>query len=149
MARIDPHSFFDTAQPQVKHVRLRWQVDFHTQQISGDATLIFATPSAGRVDLTQERRLPLATPTGSHAIHVADQSYPGSKLQLDLPANTSEVTITYSTSPEAALVARSGPDRGKRHRFCLASVRPSHTALCQYKTRRACGDVRLRSRCSK
>ena len=28
MARIDPHSYFDTDQPRTKHVRLRWQVDF-------------------------------------------------------------------------------------------------------------------------
>ena len=67
MARIDPHSFFDTAQPQVKHVRLRWQVDFHTQQLSGDATLVFATPSAGQVDLDSKGLTitSVQTPTGS------------------------------------------------------------------------------------
>ena len=45
MARIDPHSYFDTEQPRTKHVRLRWQVDFHTHQLTGTATLVFETPS--------------------------------------------------------------------------------------------------------
>jgi leukotriene-A4 hydrolase len=51
MARIDPHSYFDTEQPRAKHVRLRWQVDFGTRQLIGDATLIFERPSSGQVDL--------------------------------------------------------------------------------------------------
>jgi leukotriene-A4 hydrolase len=51
MARIDPHSYFDTDQPRVKHVHLRWQVDFHTHQLTGNATLVFETPSLGTVDL--------------------------------------------------------------------------------------------------
>jgi hypothetical protein len=51
MARIDPHSYFDTDQPRAKHVRLRWQVDFHAHQLTGTATLVFETPSAGTVDL--------------------------------------------------------------------------------------------------
>src|SRR5882724_10013074 len=51
MSRIDPHSYFDTDQPRAKHVRLRWNVDFTTRQINGDATLVFETPSLGKVAL--------------------------------------------------------------------------------------------------
>ena len=46
MPRIDPHSYFDPEQPRAKHIRLRWQVDFTMQQITGDATLVFERPSS-------------------------------------------------------------------------------------------------------
>src|SRR5215470_14679253 len=104
MARIDPHSYFDTDQPQVKHVRLRWQVDFHTHQLTGTTTLVFATPCSGTVDLdskgltiTSVQRL-----TGHDIPYAfgADEPILGRKLQLQLPAETSEMTIAYHTSSE-------------------------------------------------
>ena len=66
MARIDPHSYFDTDQPRAKHVRLRWQVDFHTHQLTGTATLVFETPSSGTVDLDSKGLTitSVQTPTG-------------------------------------------------------------------------------------
>lgn len=60
MARIDPHSYFDTEQPRARHVRLRWQVDFHTQQLTGDATLVFERPSSGQME---NPRMTFLTPT--------------------------------------------------------------------------------------
>ena len=110
MARIDPHSYFDTDQPRTKHVRLRWQVDFHTHQLTGDATLVFETPSAGPIDL-DAKGLTIAavqTPAGRNVPYVLADNAPilGQKLQLTLPAQTSEVTIAYRTSPEAGALGR-------------------------------------------
>jgi hypothetical protein len=105
MARIDPHSYFDTDQPRTKHVRLRWQVDFHTRQLTGTATLMFETPSSGMVDLDSKGLTitSVQAPTGRHIPYAlgADEPILGRKLQLQLPAQTSEVTIAYRTSPEA------------------------------------------------
>jgi leukotriene-A4 hydrolase len=132
MARIDPHAFFDTAQPQVKHVRLRWQVDFHTQQISGDATLVFATPSAGQVDLDSKGLTitSVQTPPGSPIPYTLADAEPilGSKLQLDLPSNTSEATIVYSTSPQAMALQWLAPAQteGKRHPFLFSQCQAIH-----------------------
>jgi len=64
MARIDPHSYFDTDQPRAKHVRLRWQVDFHTHQLTGNATLVFETLSSGTVDLDSKGLTITAVQTG-------------------------------------------------------------------------------------
>jgi len=105
MARIDPHSYFDTDQPQVKHVRLRWQVDFHTHQLTGTATLVFETPCSGTVDLDSKGLTitSVQTPTGRDIPYALDADEPilGRKLQLQLPDETSEVTIAYHTSPKA------------------------------------------------
>ena len=117
MARIDPHAYFDTDQPRAKHVRLRWHVDFHTQQITGDATLVFEQPSSGRVDLDSKGLTieAVRTSAGSSVAYTLGDDEPilGQRLQLDLPAHTSEVTIAYRTvtAGDGAAVARPGPDR--------------------------------------
>ena len=51
MARIDPHSFFDDAQPRTRSWNLRLRVDFQRKILSGTAELRLAAPSAGPLDL--------------------------------------------------------------------------------------------------
>jgi leukotriene A-4 hydrolase/aminopeptidase len=132
MARIDPHSYFDTDQPQAKHVRLHWQVDFHTRQLTGTATLMFETPSSGTVDLDSKGLTitSVQTPTGRHIPYVlsADEPILGQKLQLQLPAQTSEVTIAYRTSPEALALQWLDPAQtaGKRYPFLFSQCQAIH-----------------------
>ena len=89
MSRIDPHSYFDTDQPRAKHVRLRWNVDFATRQITGDATLVFETPSSGQVDLDSKGLTitSVRTRTGSNVPYALADAEPilGQKLQIELP----------------------------------------------------------------
>ena len=132
MARMDPHSHFDTDQPRAKHVRLRWQVDFHTQQLTGDATLVFEKPSSGQVDL-DSKGLTIAsvqTPTGRNVPYALRDDEPilGRKLRLDLPANTSEVTIAYHMSPQALALQWLDPAQttGKRHPFLFSQCQAIH-----------------------
>src|SRR4029450_1472883 len=119
--RIDPHSYFDTDQPRAKHVRLRWQVDFHTHQLTGTATLVFEPPSSGTVDLDSKGLTitSVQTPIGRNIPYALGDDEPilGQKLQLQLPAQTSEVTIAYRTSPEALALQWLGPapTPGKPH----------------------------------
>jgi leukotriene-A4 hydrolase len=132
MARIDPHSYFDTAQPRTKHVRLRWQVDFHTHQLTGNATLVFETPSSGTVDLDSKGLTitSVQTPTGRDIPYGLGDDEPilGQKLQLQLPARTSEVTIAYSTSPEALALQwlDSAQTKGKRYPFLFSQCQAIH-----------------------
>jgi leukotriene A-4 hydrolase/aminopeptidase len=132
MARLDPHSYFDTDQPQIKHVRLRWQVDFHLRQLTGDATLVFATPSSGPVDLDTKALTITAvqTSTGRNVPYVLGDHDPicGRKLQLTLPAHTSEVTIAYRTSPEAVGLQWLDPAQtaGKQHPFLFSQCQAIH-----------------------
>jgi leukotriene-A4 hydrolase len=132
MARIDPHSYFDTEQPRAQHVRLRWHVDFSTQQITGEATLVFEKPSAGPVDFDSKGLTidAVRTPTGDHVPYALGDDEPilGRKLQLDLPAQTSEVTIAYRTSPEAMALQWLAPAQteGKRHPFLFSQCQAIH-----------------------
>jgi leukotriene-A4 hydrolase len=132
MPRIDPHSYFDTEQPLAKHVRLRWQVDFTTQQLTGDATLVFEQPSSGQVDL-DSKGLTIAsvqTHTGSTVPYALGDADPilGRKLQLELPPHTREVTIAYHTSPEALALQWLAPAQteGKRHPFLFSQCQAIH-----------------------
>ena len=132
MARIDPHSYFDTDQPRVKHVRLRWQVDFHTHQLTGNATLVFETPSLGTVDLDSKGLTitSVQTLTGRNIPYALGDDEPilGQKLQLQLPAQTSEVTIAYRTAPEALALQWLDPAQttGKRHPFLFSQCQAIH-----------------------
>jgi leukotriene-A4 hydrolase len=132
MARIDPHSYFDTAQPRAKHVCLRWQVDFHARQITGNATLVFETLSSGTVDLDSKGLTitSVQTPTGQNIPYVlgADEPILGQRLQLQLPAQTSAVTIAYGTSPEALALQWLAPAQtaGKRHPFLFSQCQAIH-----------------------
>jgi leukotriene A-4 hydrolase/aminopeptidase len=132
MSRIDPHSYFDTAQPRAKHVRLRWQVDFTTQQIIGDTTLVFEQPSSGQVDLDSKGLTitSVQTRNGSNVPYVLGDADPilGRQLQLQLPADTSEVTIAYHTSPQAMALQWLAPAQteGKRHPFLFSQCQAIH-----------------------
>lgn len=47
MARIDPHSVTDDAQPRTRHLEWSAQVDFERTRITATATLHFHEPSPG------------------------------------------------------------------------------------------------------
>jgi leukotriene A-4 hydrolase/aminopeptidase len=113
-------------------VRLRWQVDFHTRQLTGTATLVFETPSSGTVDLDSKGLTitSVQTPT-DHSVPYAlgaDEPILGQKLQLQLPAQTREVTIAYRTSPEALALQWLDPAQtaGKRHPFLFSQCQAIH-----------------------
>lgn len=132
MARIDPHSYCDTEQPQAQHVRLRWQVDFTTRQIAGEATLVFAQPVAGTLDLDSKDLTVTAvrTSTGREVPYTLSPAEPilGAKLQLQLPALTTEVTITYQTSPSAMALQWLEPAQteGKQYPFLFSQCQAIH-----------------------
>src|SRR5262249_45146100 len=122
----------DTEQPQARHVRLRWQVDFDAQRLTGDATLVFERPSSGTVDLDSKDLTitSVQTPTGRHVPYALGDDEPilGRKLQLQMPADTSEVTITYHTSPQALALQWLAPAQtaGKRHPFLFSQCQAIH-----------------------
>jgi aminopeptidase N len=113
-------------------MRLRWHVDFHTQQLIGDATLVFERPSSGQVDLDSKGLTITAvqTPTGRNVPYTLGDDEPilGRQLQLDLPADTGEVTIAYRTSPGALALQWLDPAQtaGKRHPFLYSQCQAIH-----------------------
>ena len=67
MARLDPHSFYDSDQPRVRRLDLALDVDFARQILSGTAVLDLGAEAAGPLDLDTRGLTIHAVATGSGA----------------------------------------------------------------------------------
>src|SRR5260370_36129952 len=88
MARLDPHSYADTAQPQTRSIELSLKVDFASRTLSGEAVLRFREAGAGSIDLdTRDLHIPSVTALGGapplYALAAPEPSL-GSRLRLEL-----------------------------------------------------------------
>jgi len=106
MSRLDPHSHFDDLQPRTRRWYLRFLVDFDRKVLNGEATLVFASPGEGRLDLDSKGLTIFRAWVPALDIEVPFELGPddpilGRKLSLDLPPGTLAVTLAYETSPEA------------------------------------------------
>src|SRR5262249_26729490 len=105
---------------------------FTTTNSPGTATLVFETPSSGTVDLDSKGLTITAvqTPTGHHIPYALGDDEPilGRKLQLQLPAQSSEVTIAYRTSSEALALQWLDPAQtaGPGHPFLFSQCQAFH-----------------------
>ncbi len=105
MRHPDPHSYYDAAQPKARRLRLKLGVDFATKRIDGEVVLEFGANATGTLDLDTKGLEILSVQVPGHGpipweLGEADAIL-GSRLRLDLPADTQEVAITYRTSPDA------------------------------------------------
>ena len=155
MARRDPHSCADDAQPRPRHLRLRLEADFDARALRGEATLDLAAPAGGTLDL-DSRSLAVASvvsDTGASVPFELGDEDPilGRRLRLTLPAGTRSVTLRYATAPDAPALQWLSPEQtaAGSTRSCSASARPStRAAWCRCRTRRGCGSrTRRRSWC--
>ncbi len=106
MTRIDPHSYFDDAQPRTGRWHLRLRVDFDRKVLEGEATLIFPEPVEGPLDLDTKGLAIHRAHVTANMTKVPFELGPedpilGRRLRLNLPAGTLGVTVAYETSPEA------------------------------------------------
>jgi len=104
MHRPDPHSYYDSAQPKARRLQLKLGVDFATKRIDGEVVLEFGANATGLLDLDTKGLEILSVQASGHGpipweLGEADAIL-GSRLRLDLPADTQEVAITYRTSPD-------------------------------------------------
>jgi leukotriene-A4 hydrolase len=103
LARADPHSYADLAQPRTRHVRFSWNVDFEARRIDGTATLEFEGPGSGPVDLdTKDLLIESVVDGAGRPVSwdlEAEEPILGRRLRLELPPGTTSVTVAYSTSP--------------------------------------------------
>ena len=105
MACLDPHSYYDDAQPRTARWHIALAADFGRKVLEGSITLFLAQPGTGPMDL-DTRGLEIRgarTEDGQIIPFVLHPEEPilGSRLSLDLPPGTEAVTISYATSPEA------------------------------------------------
>lgn len=132
MAKIDPHSHYDTTQPRACHLRLKWFVDFENHQIHGSVTIELEKASEGHLDLdTKAIEIhSIGTQNGLDIAYHLGEEDPilGRRLRLELPSDTASVTIHYTTSPEAIALQWFEPEMtlGKRHPFMYSQCQAIH-----------------------
>jgi leukotriene A-4 hydrolase/aminopeptidase len=132
MARVDPHSYFDDAQPRTKSWRLRLRADFERKVLRGEATLLFKEAARGPLDLdTKGLSVEGAvTDTGAPVPFVLGPEEPilGRRLRLDLPPGAKSVTVSYETSPAAVGLQWLSPEQteGKKLPFLFSQCQAIH-----------------------
>ena len=132
MARVDPHSFFDDAQPRTKSWQLRLWADFDRKVIRGEATLLFAEGAKGPFDLdTKGMSVERAVTDGGKPVAFElgpEEPILGRRLSLDLPAGTKSVTVSYETSPAAVGLQWLSPEQteGKKLPFLFSQCQAIH-----------------------
>jgi aminopeptidase N len=132
MARLDPHSHADSAQPRARRLRLRLAVDFEARRIEGEAALRFDAPAEGRLDLDSKALDVLeASSDGGTPVPFElgpDEPILGRRLRLTLPPGTREVRLRYRTSPDAPALQWLAPGQtgGGTHPFLFSQCQPIH-----------------------
>ena len=132
MARLDPHSYYDNAQPRTRRWQLEFHVDFAEQVLDGRVALELEKPSAGTLDLDSKGLAIREVRTQNGAAVPfevgAEEPILGQRLRLQLPAGTSAVSLAYTTSPDATALQWLSPAQtdGKRHPFLFSQCQAIH-----------------------
>lgn len=131
MARLDPHSYADSEQPQTRSIELSLKADFDARILSGEAVLHFRSPSAGPIDLdTRELRIEsVAALDGARLSHelAAPEPILGARLRIELPAAARGVRVRYSTSPSATALQWLEPSQTSGGKpFLYSQCQPIH-----------------------
>lgn len=132
MARMDPHSYFDSDQPRTKHIELKWFVDLEARRLRGQVVLHFGGPASGILDLDSDR-LAIESITTGEGVPVPfelgeEDPVLGRRVRLDLPPESHKLVVTYETSPEATGLQWLEPAQtaGKAHPFLFSQCQPTH-----------------------
>jgi leukotriene-A4 hydrolase len=132
MARLDPHSYSDDAQPATTSLALVARVDFAQQVLHAEATLSFARPGGGPLDLdTRDLAIDAVEALDGRALpftlHPAEPIL-GARLAIDLPPASAGVRIRYRTSPAASALQWLAPAQttGGREPFLFSQCQAIH-----------------------
>ncbi|HEY3445478.1 MAG TPA: M1 family metallopeptidase [Myxococcales bacterium] len=132
MARLDPHSYTDAAQPQIARLDWKAKVDFDAKVIEAEARLELKAPGEGPLDLdTRDLAIQgVFAEGGAKLEHVLAPAEPilGSRLRVTLPAGTQALRIVYRTSPQATALQWLTPAQtaGGKHPFLFSQCQSIH-----------------------
>jgi leukotriene A-4 hydrolase/aminopeptidase len=134
MARLDPHSYADDAQPRTKSFDWNARVDFDAHLLHGEVTLRFAAPAGAAATLDLDTRgLVIDAVTGpngdslAHTLHPADEIL-GSRLEIAVPAGATSIHLRYRTAPDASALQWVTPEQtlGKKHPYLFSQCQAIH-----------------------
>jgi leukotriene-A4 hydrolase len=132
MARIDPHSYYDTSRPRSRCLHLDWFIDFDRRRIAGSVTIELEKASGGILDLdTKAIEVDSAFTQDGSAVPFLlanDEPVLGRRLRLELPADTTSIVLNYSSSSEAVALQWFEPELtlGKRRPFLYSQCQAIH-----------------------
>ena len=132
MARLDPHSYADSAQPQVSRFDWKAKVDFDRKVIDAEVRLELREPGQGPLDLdTRDLSiLGVLSDTGEPLDHTLSPAEPilGSRLRVSLPPGTRALRIAYRTSPQATALQWLSPAQtaGGKHPYLFSQCQSIH-----------------------
>src|SRR5713101_265035 len=132
MARLDPHSYTDSEQPQIASLDWNARIDFDRRVFEAEAILTLKTPGSGVLDL-DTRELQIDEVSGldgrpfSHALS-APEKIIGARLRIELPSNSSALRIRYRTAPSASALQWLEPAQtfGKSQPFLFSQCQAIH-----------------------
>ena len=130
MARVDPHSYFDDAQPRSTRWRLKLRADFDRKVLSGEVELFFDR-AGGVVDLdTKGLTIRSVSAGGGDVLWdlAAEEPILGRRLRFPLPKGATSAVISYETSPTAAGLQWLSPEQteGKKKPFLFSQCQAIH-----------------------
>ncbi len=132
MARLDPHSYNDSEQPETADLDWKARVDFAAKTLHAEAQLTFKRPGQGRLDL-DTRDLFIDAVDDGDGRTLAFELHPsepvlGSRLSIELPPGTRKVRVRYRTSPGASALQWLEPRQttGGREPFLFSQCQAVH-----------------------
>jgi leukotriene-A4 hydrolase len=133
MARLDPHSYADDAQPRTKSFDWKATVDFSTRVLTAELTLRFVAPAAGGPLDLDTRALAIDAvldADGAQLEHTLHAAVPilGSRLEIAVPQGAESIRIRYRTAPEASALQWLTPEQtlGKKHPHLFSQCQAIH-----------------------
>ena len=132
MSCFDPHSYTDISQGKVFKVDLRLTVDFEKLCLRGYVILKMTKLTQGFIDLdTRDLKINKITNINGDSLKWflgERDSILGSRLRIELPEKTKEISIMYETSPEASALQWLKPEHttGGKHPYLFSQCQPHH-----------------------
>src|SRR5437868_9880596 len=132
MPRLDPHSYADTDQPRTERIELQLRVDFEQKILRGECRLLFSERDSGPLDL-DTRDLTIAQVTdlsGRPVPFTVHEPEPilGSRLRIQVPADSEGVRVRYATSPRATALQwlEAAQTAGGKHPYLFSQCQAIH-----------------------
>ncbi len=132
MSRPDPHSFFDPAHGEARHLHLDLDLDFETRVVDGTVTLHFAEPRQGPLvlDTRDLEILRVADGEGRDLAWSLGETDPvlGTPLRIERAQPSARIRIRYRTSPGALALQWLSPamTAGGKHSYVFSQCQPIH-----------------------
>jgi leukotriene-A4 hydrolase len=132
MARLDPHSFNDSDQPEVERFDWSATVDFGSRTLDAEVAHTLRQAGGGPIDL-DTRDLTITAVTDDAGAPIPFELAPaepilGARLRVMLPAGTSRFRVRYRTSPTASALQWLTPSQtaGGEHPYLFSQCQAIH-----------------------